>query len=223
MADESFPEFSCPARVKKCPVLKELVALKEECKRLREMIRKDTLTGYFNFGYLLEALGGEMERTRRTGLPTGLIMIDIDHFKRINDTFGHEVGNKALKWCAQVWKNNIRRIDIPCRYGGEEFAIILPSTRLPHAVRAAERLREAIADAPLDLGNIQVSLTASFGVDVYTASEALEPKEFISRADQLLLSAKETGRNCVRYPGKKVGSASTELTQEEREALFRKR
>lgn len=214
--------IECPARVKHCPVIEELIELKSECRRLQDMTRRDTLTGYFNFRYLLEALSDEMERTRRTGLPTALIMIDIDHFKHVNDTFGHEAGNKALRWCTQVWRNNIRRIDIPCRYGGEEFAIILPSTRLAQAVRAAERLRAAIADAPLDLGNTHVTLTASFGVDVYTAKETLEPKEFISRADESLFHAKETGRNCVRYSGEGVEPASTELSREEREALFRK-
>ncbi len=220
---ESPLHIDCPAQIKKCPVVEELVELRAECRRLQEMIRRDTLTGYFNFRYLLEALSDEMERTRRTGLPTGLIMIDIDHFKQINDTFGHEMGNKALKWCTQIWRTNIRRIDIPCRYGGEEFAIILPSTRLAQAVRAAERLRLAIAATPLAIGDVQVTLTASFGVDVYTAKETLEPKEFITRADTFLLNAKEMGRNCVRYPGEGIEPASTELTQEEREALFPKR
>ena len=223
MEFESPPHIDCPAQIKECPVVEELAELKEQCRRLQEMAQRDTLTGYFNFAYLLEALSVEMERTRRTGLPTALIMIDIDHFKRINDTFGHETGNKALKWCTEIWRRNIRRIDIPCRYGGEEFAIILPSTRLTQAVRAAERLRGAIAAAPLVIGDIQVTLTASFGVDVYTAKETLEPKEFIARADTFLLNAKKTGRNCVRYPGEGIEPASTELTQEEREALFPKR
>ena len=223
MDPESRLDIRCPAQMEGCPVVDELMEVREECRRLREMTRRDILTGYFNLGYLLEALGDEMERTRRTGLPTGLIMIDIDHFKRINDTFGHEMGNKALKWCTQIWRSNIRRIDIPCRYGGEEFAIILPSTRLAQAVRAAERLRAAVARAPLSINETHVTLTASFGVDVYTAKEVLQPREFITRADTFLLSAKEMGRNCVRYPGEGVEPASTELTQDEREALFRKK
>lgn len=223
MNKDPYPDIVCPGRKKECSALHELEELRRECLRLRELTRRDSLTGFFNFRYLLEALGVEMERTRRTGLPTGLIMIDLDHFKRINDTYGHETGNKALKWCTQIWRNNIRRIDIPCRYGGEEFAIILPSTRLAQAVRAAERLREAIASAPLRINELRVNITASFGVDVYTAKEVLEPKEFISRADGFLLNAKEMGRNCVRYPGEGVEPASTELTQEEREALFSKK
>jgi len=216
-------DISCPAKVKQCPIIDQLVCLQQECKRLQSIIRRDMLTGYFNLRYLLEALADEMERTRRTGLPTGLIMIDIDHFKRINDTYGHEVGNKALKWCTSVWRNNIRRIDIPCRYGGEEFAIILPSTRLAQAVRAAERLRQAIAGTPMDIDGMRITLTASFGVDVYTAKERLEPRDFITRTDTFLLNAKEMGRNCVVYPGHGVEPASTELTQEEREALFSKK
>ena len=223
MDSDSHLEVSCPAKIKQCPIVDQLVGLQQECRRLQDMIRRDSLTGYFNLRYLLEALSDEMERTRRTGLPTGLIMIDIDHFKRINDTFGHEMGNQALKWCTSVWRNNIRRIDIPCRYGGEEFAIILPSTRLAQAVRAAERLRQAIATMPIHINETRVTLTASFGVDVYTAKESLEPKDFITRADTFLLNAKEMGRNCVMYPGEGVEPASTELTQEEREALFSKR
>ena len=210
----------CPLNREQCPVLDQLLDLQRECRRLQELSQTDTLTGFYNFRYLVQALGDEMERTRRTGLPTGLIMIDLDHFKRINDTFGHDMGNRALKWCASVWRKNIRRIDIPCRYGGEEFAIILPSTRLAQAVRAAERLRDAIARMPFMLDDTHVTLTASFGVDVYTRKDNLGIEEFISRADSFLLNAKETGRNRVRYAGEGTEPASTELTPEERRALF---
>ena len=210
---------SCPAHQGQCPFWDELEQLRIECERLRKLTRVDSLTGFYNFRHLLEALEGEMERTRRTGLSTGLIMIDLDHFKYINDTFGHETGNLALRWCAEVWRKRIRRIDIPCRYGGEEFTIILPGTRLPQAVRAAERMRAALAESPLQTGRQAIPITASFGVDVYTAREYLSASEFIKRADRYLMDAKQNGRNQVCYPTKKEEPTPTQITQEEKAAL----
>ncbi len=223
MEKEHVKKDICPLNSEPCPVISRLRELEEECKRLQELSETDSLTKYYNFRYFVRALGDEMERTRRTGLATALIMIDLDHFKRINDTYGHEIGNEALKWCSSIWKRMIRKIDIPCRYGGEEFAIILPSTRLPHAVRAAERLRKALAESPLMIEGVPIVLTASFGVNVFNGKEEMSVEEFVKNTDFYLLKAKEMGRNCVRYPGEKVETVTTELTKEEREALFRTR
>lgn len=214
---------SCPLKNRECPVIDELRRLKEECERLQELSQTDVLTGYFNFRYLISALEGEMERTRRTGLSTSLIIIDLDHFKRINDTYGHEFGNKALKWSTNIWRENIRRIDIACRYGGEEFAIILPGTRLPRAVHVAERLRIALEDSPVELGGELVRLTASFGVDVYRSNENISANAFIERTDRFIFEAKSKGRNCVCFEEKKIAAAPTRVTDEEKEALFKPR
>jgi len=210
----------CPSTNQVCPVFDEVRHLREECKRLQELTQVDTLTGLFNFRYLMMALEGEMERTRRTGLSTGLIMSDVDHFKRINDTHGHESGNKALQWIGKVWHEKLRRIDMACRYGGEEFVVILPGTRLPQAIRAAERLRFALENSPLRLNGKPVRLTASFGVDAYRGRKKLTVEAFVKQTDHFLLEAKAKGRNRVCYDENKITLAIEGLTPDERHALF---
>jgi diguanylate cyclase (GGDEF)-like protein len=210
----------CPSHNQECPVFDEVRHLREECKRLQELTQMDTLTGLFNFRYLMMALEGEMERTRRTGLSTGLIMSDLDHFKRINDTYGHECGNKALQWIGNIWHEKLRRIDMACRYGGEEFVVILPGTRLPQAIRAAERLRFALQSSPVKLNGKLVRLTASFGVDAYRGRKKLTVETFIKQTDHFLLEAKARGRNRVCYDDNKITVAMEGLTPDEREALF---
>ncbi len=210
----------CPSNNQECPVFDEVRRLREECKRLQELTQVDTLTGLFNFRYLMMALEGEMERTRRTDLSTGLIMSDLDHFKRINDTHGHECGNEALQWIGKIWHEKLRRIDMACRYGGEEFVVILPGTGLPQAIRAAERLRFALENSPVKLNGKLVRLTASFGVDAYRGRKKLTVETFIKKTDHFLLEAKARGRNRVCYDENKITVEMEGLTLDEREALF---
>ncbi len=190
---------------------------------MRDLVSVDELTGLFNFRFLKSALDGEMERTRRTGLPTGLIMVDLDHFKQVNDTYGHENGNLALQSAARVWKTHLRKIDIPCRYGGEEFVIILPNTKIHDAIKAAERLRVALAADFIELNTESVRLTASFGVDAFYEGEDLTVEAFIHRTDRYVLDAKQEGRNRVCYDRRKVARPVTEVTAAERASLFTKR
>jgi diguanylate cyclase (GGDEF)-like protein len=213
---------TCPLGEGQCPVQKELERLRSECKRLQELSRTDPLTGFFNFRHLQTMLSTEMERTRRSGLPTGLLMIDLDHFKGVNDSYGHETGNKVLVWISRTIQQRLRRIDIPCRFGGEEFAVILPVTRLPQAVHAAERLRVSLEKNPATVDQLSLRVTASFGVDVYRGRTRLSPDAFIERADRFLLEAKAQGRNRVCFDREKVRTLSTEVTFEERRALFGK-
>ncbi len=210
----------CPLGAEDCPLCAELQRLQSECERLRELSHTDALTGVFNRRYLMAALDKEKERTRRTGLPTSLIMIDLDHFKRINDTYGHQAGDEALKWASHLWRESLRRIDILCRYGGEEFAVVLPGTRLNAAVRAAKRLQAAMEKAPVTLLDRIVPLTASFGVDTFEHMEELTVRGFIKRTDQYLLEAKIKGRNriCCRKPEKT--KETIEVTVDERSALY---
>ncbi len=111
----------CPAGDAICPHYRELQRLREENQELAALVRTDELTGLFNFRYFLQAVELEMERSRRSDQPTTLIMMDIDHFKEVNDQHGHEVGNLTLAHVAKVIRNAIRRLDIPCRYGGEDL------------------------------------------------------------------------------------------------------
>lgn len=211
---------SCPLGAHDCPFFAELERLKQECKALAELSQTDPLTGLYNFRYLIGALEREMERTRRTGLPTGIIIIDLDYFKRVNDTYGHQSGNEALKWAAKIWRKTLRRFDILCRYGGEEFAVILPGTRLPQAVLTAERLRSILASSPIGFDGQEITLTASFGVDIFNIREKLTVDDFIKRADGYLREAKAKGRNQVCYEEIKTTSVPSEVTGEERAALF---
>jgi diguanylate cyclase (GGDEF)-like protein len=163
-----------------------------------------------------------MERTRRTGIPTGLIIIDLDHFKQVNDVHGHEAGNLVLKAAAQRWRNQIRQLDMACRYGGEEFAIILPGTRFSKAVLAAERLRAVLAQTPIQIENDRLTLTASFGVDCFSIEESLSAEGFVDRADQWLLKAKREGRNRVCFDEGRASRPATEITEVEKRSLLGK-
>jgi len=191
-----------------------------ECERLQNLTCTDPLTGLYNYGYLLEILEREMERSRRTGIPVSLIMIDLDYFKKINDTYGHETGNNILKDISNIMCDQIRRVDIPCRYGGEEFSVILPGTKLLSGVRAADRLRATMGSRVIRIDGEQLRLTASFGVDAYVPGDNLSAHEFITRADNFLLKAKDGGRNRVCYDIDKLKRPETEITWEERSLLF---
>jgi len=211
-------ERLCPYGEKACPILLELKSLKKQCKILEKLVSTDPLTGLYNFRHFIEALEQEMERSRRTGQPTSLIMIDLDFFKRINDKYGHQAGNKALKYASDLWKKNTRKIDVTCRYGGEEFAIILPSTSITRAIQIAERLRKKLERAAIPIDGQRIKLTASFGVDTYSPREALTPDSFIKRTDKYLLEAKKRGRNMVCF-NRELIKVKTGVTKEEKLAL----
>jgi diguanylate cyclase (GGDEF)-like protein len=187
----------CPAGEDNCTNLTEVQRLREEVKQLAAMVRTDGLTGLFNYRYFAQALSLEMERTRRSGQPTCLIMCDLDHFKSINDVHGHEVGNVVLTHIASLIRKTIRRLDIPCRYGGEEFSLILPDTTLRQGVRFANRLRLIIENSPVNAGDLILGIEASFGVDVYYRGDQATEKEFVDTVDGYLYMAKQEGRNRV--------------------------
>jgi diguanylate cyclase (GGDEF)-like protein len=195
----------CPAGDSDCTNFAEVKRLQQEVKDLAAAVRTDDLTRLFNFRYFTQALSLEMERTRRSGQPTCLILLDLDHFKSVNDIHGHEVGNKLLAHIAELIRTAVRRLDIPCRYGGEEFTIILPDTSLAQGVRFANRLRLIIENSVLQIGDARLGIEASFGVDVYSRGDQVTEQEFVKQVDSYLYSAKQQGRNRVCHRGAAKG------------------
>lgn len=209
--------LQCPVGKSECRALQEIDSLRQSLAELSQLVQTDPLTGIANYRFFILALGQELERTRRSGQPTTLIMLDIDHFKKVNDKWGHEVGNQALIHIAKLMQQAVRKLDIPCRYGGEEFAIILPNTDLPASIPVAERLRQSIASTPLRIGQKRLQLTASLGIDTFATVEKIGPEELVRRTDQFLYQAKNEGRNCVRHASL---PSFDQVTSEERSALF---
>ena len=158
----------------------------------------DELTGLFNHRRFQEALENEVERARRFDQELGLVMLDIDNFKQVNDTYGHQQGDLVLREVARVLREFSREIDEPARYGGEELAVVLPQTDLDGAFNLAERVRVGIEQLELPLleGPGTMSVTASFGVAVFPEC-AGDPKRLVGAADAALYEAKQSGKNNV--------------------------
>ena len=183
------------------------MALLEEAKRevdkkndeLLQLATRDPLTGALNRRALFEKLEAQFAHARKTGQPLCCIMTDIDHFKSFNDRHGHAVGDQVLRAVTRSLASALREVDLLCRYGGEEFCIILPGVDLEHACDVAERLRsdvQARAGASIrSTGGLDV--TSSFGV-ARLEPDTTDPAEMIDRADQALYNAKKSGRNCVK-------------------------
>jgi diguanylate cyclase (GGDEF)-like protein len=158
---------------------------------------RDALTGCFNRRHALEVMDAELRRARRSKMPISLVMFDLDHFKTINDTHGHLCGDAVLALVGARMKAVLRGSDLKCRYGGEEFLILLPDTPLAGACHVADTLRQDIADHPAVWNDTRIQITASFGVTTITAGE-VDTHLIMARADGALYRAKQDGRNCVR-------------------------
>jgi two-component system cell cycle response regulator len=178
-------------------------AYHEEIYRLTTV---DGLTQIFNKRYFVEVLDREIGRSHRYGRELSLIMFDIDHFKQVNDNYGHLAGDYVLKHLASVIKARIRREDIMARYGGEEFAIVLPEIENLNALRFAEKIRELVEHTVFTFEETQIPLTISIGVATST-EEVRSMDEFVKIADDYLYDAKRSGRNCVRPAVPGAGSA----------------
>jgi diguanylate cyclase (GGDEF)-like protein len=210
---------------KQCQLEPKLHALAAEVEQLTDLVSKDTLTGLSNYRHFTNIVKQEMERSRRTGQPTSLIIIDVDHFKKVNDNWGHEVGNVALKLISSCIVKSIRQLDIACRYGGEEFVVIFPSTDTATSIRVAERIRAAIENTPLIINlddgpePIQHTLTVSIGVSIYPGKlDNDDWHKLVERADNKLYEAKLNGRNQVCFG--KTDAKLQQVSENERAALF---
>ena len=164
---------------------------------LKQHSARDALTGCFNHGHGVQVLAGEMSRAARSRLPLSIMMMDIDGFKDINDSHGHLTGDSVLASVGSTLVRLLRQSDIRCRYGGDEFLIILPDTKLPAAVEVAETLRRAIQGIEVTSPRGVVTVTPSIGVASRAPGE-LDITSFIDRADIALYEAKQNGRNCVQ-------------------------
>ena len=165
---------------------------------LSEISHKDALTGLYNRFYVMEKIDSEMNRALRHGYPISVLMLDLDHFKRINDSYGHPVGDEVLKIVGQVLRESCRVYDVAGRYGGEEFCIVLPETQVGNTTQVAERIRNRLATTPLSVGSTSIVVTASIGVAGMDSTEGvLSASTLVERADRALYSAKHLGRNRV--------------------------
>jgi diguanylate cyclase (GGDEF)-like protein len=163
---------------------------------LQHKARHDSLTGLLNRRAMEVAIGTQMQRGRRTGETHSLLMLDLDHFKSINDRFGHSVGDRVLQHVATILQANVRQIDYVARVGGEEFLVLMPGASLDTARPAAERLREQLAADSQPIQGTSVKLSVSIGIAQW-ADQSEELSRLLVRVDTALYQAKEQGRNRV--------------------------
>jgi two-component system cell cycle response regulator len=190
-------QASCPVGENSCEWLDEIARLRARVDELSELVATDTLTGLFNLRHFKYALQTEMDRAKRSSIPISLVMAEVDHFEAINDEHGREAGNQVLKRLADICLGEVRTTDLVCRYGGEVFAIVFPETHLNLAVKVADRIRQEIADTPVDLNTGEVNVTVSMGASVYVKTSVIDLVEFVDSVDKFLFEAKQSGRNCI--------------------------
>ncbi|NLI76612.1 MAG: GGDEF domain-containing protein [Candidatus Riflebacteria bacterium] len=167
-------------------------------RRTEKLAFTDPLTSLFNHRYFQETLAQEFVRARRYGKPLSLMILDIDFFKRFNDTYGHLLGDKVLIHCGRLFERSVReKIDTVARYGGEEFAVLLPETPLEGASLFAERIRRTVEETPLQAEVGSLPITLSIGVSCTTVTDCQTTSDLIQAADSALYEAKEGGRNRV--------------------------
>jgi diguanylate cyclase (GGDEF)-like protein len=167
---------------------------------LYELAMVDGLTGLFMRRYFDARIEEEIERSKRFGTPFSVVMIDVDDFKKLNDTYGHLIGDRVLRAIANTVKQQMRGVDTAARYGGEEISIILPRTEMLNAYNVGERIRMAIMDLRIttdDDTQKVLQVTASFGISSYPESRVSGGEDLVRRADQALYRAKKMGKNRV--------------------------
>ncbi|MFW6154013.1 MAG: diguanylate cyclase [Planctomycetota bacterium] len=172
--------------------------LRADNDQLLKQVVTDPLTHLYNVRYFHQFIGDEFKIAQRYGHPLALLMLDLDHFKRVNDLHGHPMGDVVLRQTSAIFRRIVRGADVVARTGGEEFAIILPRTARQAAHESAERIRQTLADHTFDSGATQLHITCSIGLACYRDDpDVTGPHHLIYFADQALLAAKQTGRNRV--------------------------
>ena len=173
-----------------------ILTYKQRFEILEDEMKRDSLSGLFNRGFFDENLRRELERAARLQHSLNLVFVDIDHFKSINDTHGHQVGDKAIVALADSMRRAFRSADIPCRYGGEEFAVIMPDSSVEAAYRATQRLQEEYTTTCGSRNLVEGAITFTAGIANYP-SDGATPDELLRVADQRLYKGKDRGRNRV--------------------------
>jgi len=196
---------------------KRILELQEQLVSAREQLRiratHDSLTGLFNRMAILEALDREVTRSNRENTPLAVIMADLDHFKVINDTHGHQAGDTVLQETARRMLVSLRTYDFVGRYGGEEFLVVVPGSDLAAAAELAERLRLSVSAQPVCVAGDMISTTVSLGLAV-SAGRLNRPEQLLHQADEALYAAKSAGRNRVETgPRLELSSPSAALPQ----------
>ncbi len=175
--------------------------LKERNQQLEELSNTDPLTNLANRRQLMRILAQEFQRSQRGGHPLSLIMVDIDHFKSINDTYGHQQGDLVLKVVAETLRGDLRDYDLASRFGGEEFVMLLPETGSLHAIQVAERIRQVVANLKFGGPMEKLRMTVSLGVATSPNKVIKNIEDMIRLADDALYAAKREGRNRVVFAG----------------------
>lgn len=162
--------------------------------QMQQRALRDTLTGLYNLRHFRDRLDSEITDARRQATPLSLIFFDLDHFKRVNDTYGHAAGDVVLAEISRTVSDVLRRNELLARIGGEEFAILLPHTELEQASNLADRILETLRHAPIDIGTEQ-PLTVTMSLGVVELAPGEQARAFVERADEAMYQAKENGRN----------------------------
>lgn len=197
--DLAFARTAVRAAVTAIQRARILADARADAARLEHLAQTDPLTGLPNRRVLVERLAAEVERSKRYGTQVSILLLDIDHFKRVNDGHGHLVGDEVLVGIAQLLRLAVRAVDVVARYGGEEFVVILPETAPEGATTFAERVRERVAEHPFpDPSGRTLRLTTSIGIATFPGPRIDSVEDLVARADEALYRAKAEGRNRVR-------------------------
>jgi diguanylate cyclase (GGDEF)-like protein len=205
--------FQYPELLARIRAGKRIVDLQKELletnKRLELLSITDGLTKLHNHRHFQDELARAFEESQRYQRPLSLAMIDIDFFKKFNDTYGHAVGDDVLKRAAELYRSSVRSTDLVARYGGEEFAVMMPETALDDGIAFAEKIRHMIETTPLETQQGPLNVTVSLGVASVPHSRIRTAKELIVAADKALYRAKRNGRNQVQAERRREGLART--------------
>ena len=193
-----------------------LQRLQKENQHLKSISMTDELTGLYNRRFFNRQMNIEIARAKRTGESFCLIFIDLDNFKVVNDTLGHDKGDFFLKKICREMAAHVRPTDFACRFGGDEFAFIMPATSLRDGVRIAQRWHELILRVA---GDMNLPVSSSIGVDEYDASCKLDVNDFVHRVDQYLYEAKQAGKGKIAHPAIEI-SEPMAVTWAEKEILY---